>query len=101
MALAARWAWQSSPRLTVLAVLVQLAAGAVTAFGLLATADVFTQLLAQGPTPERVLAALPAVAHGGGRGRDPRSAGRRRRRGAGGAEPAGRAAGPGHAARRR
>jgi ATP-binding cassette subfamily B protein len=41
---------------------VQLAAGAVTAFGLLATADVFTQLLAQGPTPERVVAALPAIA---------------------------------------
>lgn len=62
MALAARWAWQCAPRLTVLAVLVQLVAGAVTAFGLLATADVFTQLLAQGPTPDRVLAALPAIA---------------------------------------
>ena len=62
MALAARWAWQCSPPLTVLAIAVQLTAGAVTAFGLLATADVFTQLLAQGPTPERVLAAVPAIA---------------------------------------
>jgi ATP-binding cassette subfamily B protein len=62
VALAVRWAWRASPRLTLLAGVVQLAAGAVTAFGLLATADVFTQLLAQGPTPERVVAALPAIA---------------------------------------
>jgi ATP-binding cassette subfamily B protein len=60
--LAVRWAWRASPQLTLLAGVVQLAAGAVTAFGLLATADVFTQLLAQGPTPERVVAALPAIA---------------------------------------
>jgi ATP-binding cassette subfamily B protein len=60
--LAVRWAWRASPQLTLLAAVVQLAAGAVTAFGLLATADVFTQLLAQGPTPERVVAALPAIA---------------------------------------
>jgi ATP-binding cassette subfamily B protein len=62
VALAVRWAWRTSPPLTLLAGIVQLAAGAVTAFGLLATADVFTQLLAQGPTPERVVAALPAIA---------------------------------------
>jgi ATP-binding cassette, subfamily B, bacterial len=62
VAQAARWSWQASPRLTLLSVLVQLAAGLVTAFGLLATADVFTRLLAQGPTPERVVAALPALA---------------------------------------
>ncbi|MFC5235842.1 ABC transporter ATP-binding protein [Pseudonocardia zijingensis] len=62
VALAVRWAWRASPRLTLLAGAVQLVAGAVTAFGLLATADVFTQLLAQGPTPERVVAALPAIA---------------------------------------
>ncbi len=61
-ALAVRWAWRASPRLTLLAGVVQLAAGAATAFGLLATADVFTQLLAQGPTPERLVAALPAIA---------------------------------------
>jgi ATP-binding cassette, subfamily B, bacterial len=62
VALAVRWAWRASPPLTLLAGVVQLAAGAVTAFGLLATADVFTQLLAQGPTPERLVAALPAIA---------------------------------------
>jgi len=61
-AMAVRWAWETSPRLTLLTGLAQLVAGAVTAFGLLATANVFTQLLEQGPTPERVLAALPALA---------------------------------------
>jgi ATP-binding cassette subfamily B protein len=62
VALAVRWAWRASPPLTLLAGIVQLAAGAVTAFGLLATADVFTQLLAEGPTPQRLVAALPAIA---------------------------------------
>jgi len=61
VALAVRWAWEASPRLTVASGVVQLAAGLVTALGLLATADVFTRLLAQGPTPDRVLAALPAL----------------------------------------
>ncbi len=62
VAQAARWAWEASPRLTALSVTAQLAAGLATAFGLLATADVLTRLLAQGPTPERVVAALPALA---------------------------------------
>lgn len=57
-----RWAWRASPRLTVLTAVVQLLAGAVTAFGLLATAGVLTSLLERGPTPERVVAALPAMA---------------------------------------
>lgn len=61
-ALAVRWAWRTSPRLTLLAGAAQLLAGAVAAFGLLATADVFTTLLADGPTPDRVVAALPALA---------------------------------------
>lgn len=56
-----RLAWQTSPRLTLLAGAVELAAGCATAFGLLATATVFTQLLEQGPTPQRVVAALPAL----------------------------------------
>jgi ATP-binding cassette subfamily B protein len=51
VAVAVRWSWRASPGLTLLAGVVQLAAGAVTAFGLLATADVFTQLLAQGCSP--------------------------------------------------
>jgi ATP-binding cassette subfamily B protein len=62
VALAVGWAWRTSPGLTVLVGAVQLAAGAVTAFGLLATADVFTRLLKEGPTPERLIAALPAIA---------------------------------------
>jgi len=55
-------AWRTSPRLTLLAAAVELIAGCATAFGLLATAQVLTQLLEQGPTPQRVLAALPALA---------------------------------------
>jgi ATP-binding cassette subfamily B protein len=62
VAVLARWAWQASPRLTLLTLGVQLASAATSAFGLLATADVFARLLAQGPTPERVLAAVPALA---------------------------------------
>lgn len=56
-----RWSWRTSPGLTLLTGAVQLLAGAVTAFGLLATANVFTSLLEQGPTPERVVATLPAL----------------------------------------
>jgi ATP-binding cassette subfamily B protein len=55
-------AWQASRRWTLLTGLLTLASGCATAFGLLATADVFTQLLAAGPTPERVVSSLPAVA---------------------------------------
>jgi ATP-binding cassette subfamily B protein len=57
-----RLAWRTSPRLTLLAAAVELVSGSATAFGLLATANVLTQLLEQGPTPQRVLAALPALA---------------------------------------
>ncbi|MGH3933855.1 MAG: ABC transporter ATP-binding protein [Pseudonocardiaceae bacterium] len=57
-----RLAWKTSPRLTLLAAAVELVAGGVTAFGLLATANVLTELLEQGPTPQRVVAALPALA---------------------------------------
>ncbi|MFC9692856.1 ABC transporter ATP-binding protein [Kribbella sp. NPDC056951] len=55
-------AWRTSRRLTLAVVVLQLAAGCVAAFGLLATADVLTALLAGGPTPDRLVAALPAVA---------------------------------------
>ncbi|WP_460444220.1 ATP-binding cassette domain-containing protein, partial [Amycolatopsis magusensis] len=54
-------AWQTSPRLTVLLGVLQVLSGCVTAFGLLATADVFTRLLEEGPTPDRVLGSLPAI----------------------------------------
>lgn len=55
-------AWRTSRRLTLLAAVVHVASGCVTAFGLLATADVFTALLRDGPTPERLVASLPAFA---------------------------------------
>lgn len=57
----ARWSWRAAPRLTVLSAVLQLAAGVLTAFGLLATAEVFTRLLQEGPTPERIVAAIPAI----------------------------------------
>ena len=56
------WSWRAAPRSTLLAVALQLATAVVTAFGLLSTVDVFTNLLAAGPTPQRVVDALPALA---------------------------------------
>jgi ATP-binding cassette, subfamily B, bacterial len=58
----ARRAWRASPGLSALAAVAQLGSGVATACGLLATANVLTRLLEQGPTPQRVLAALPALA---------------------------------------
>ncbi|MEU5691566.1 ABC transporter ATP-binding protein [Actinosynnema sp. NPDC020468] len=55
-------AWRVSPRLTAAAGVVHVLSGCVTAFGLLATADVFSALLRDGPTPERVISSLPALA---------------------------------------
>ncbi|MEO6090307.1 MAG: ABC transporter ATP-binding protein [Umezawaea sp.] len=54
-------AWRTSRRLTALTSLVHVASGGVTAFGLLATTEVFTVLLRDGPTPQRLVASLPAV----------------------------------------
>ena len=51
MAQIVRWAWRAAPRLTLLTGALQLLTGCVQAFGLLATANVFTRLLAEGPTP--------------------------------------------------
>jgi ATP-binding cassette subfamily B protein len=62
VALVVRLGWASAPGLMVLALVVHVVRGCVTAFGLLATANVFTELLAHGPTPERVVASLPAIA---------------------------------------
>jgi ATP-binding cassette, subfamily B, bacterial len=56
------WAWGAAPRWTAFTAVVQVVSGVVTASGLLATASVFTQLLSEGPTPERVVAALPSLA---------------------------------------
>ncbi|MFI9818497.1 ABC transporter ATP-binding protein [Saccharothrix variisporea] len=57
-----RLAWRTSPGLTVAAGVVHVVSGCVTAFGLLATADVFAALLRDGPTPQRVAESLPALA---------------------------------------
>lgn len=57
-----RLARQASKRLTLLSAILSVAAGCATAFGLIATADVLTTLLAQGPTPAQVVASLPSVA---------------------------------------
>ena len=57
-----RFSWSSAPSLTILALALNVVSGCVTTFGLLATTQVLTQLLEAGPTPERLVAALPAVA---------------------------------------
>ncbi|MFF2013520.1 ABC transporter ATP-binding protein [Streptomyces sp. NPDC058195] len=54
-------AWRASRSLTLIVGLAQLLAGGAAAFGLIATANVLTVLLAEGPTPERVMDSLPSV----------------------------------------
>jgi ATP-binding cassette subfamily B protein len=54
--------WRASARWTLVAGVLHVLSGCVTAFGLLATANVLSELLEQGPTPERVIASLPAIA---------------------------------------
>ncbi len=59
-------AWRASPRDTLATVGLNLLGGVFTAFGLLATTGVLTALFSEGPTPDRVLAALPSLALVGG-----------------------------------
>ncbi|GAB7047463.1 ABC transporter ATP-binding protein [Catenuloplanes indicus] len=61
LAQAWRLAWESSPRITLAVVFLQLAGGAVGAVGLVSVVGVLDGLLAAGPTPERVRAAIPSV----------------------------------------
>ncbi|MBB6345935.1 ATP-binding cassette subfamily B protein/ATP-binding cassette subfamily C protein [Nonomuraea muscovyensis] len=61
VAAALRMAWQANPRDTAVALAGNLVAGVFTVFGLVATSDVLASLLAAGPTPERVRAALPSL----------------------------------------
>ncbi len=56
-----RLSWRADPRALVIVVVCQLVVGGATAFGLLATNQVLQQLLAGGPTPDRVRDALPAL----------------------------------------
>ncbi|MEV0003649.1 ABC transporter ATP-binding protein [Micromonospora sp. NPDC050980] len=55
-------AWSSSRRDTAASLGLNVAAGVLTTLGLLATTGVLQQLFAAGPTPNRVRAALPALA---------------------------------------
>ncbi|MEU7749432.1 ABC transporter ATP-binding protein [Nonomuraea sp. NPDC049158] len=59
---ALRMAWGASPRDTLATVTLNLLGGVFTAFGLLATTGVLAALFSQGPTPDRVMAALPSLA---------------------------------------
>ncbi|MFC7106344.1 hypothetical protein ACFQQB_41625 [Nonomuraea rubra] len=59
-------AWQASPRDALATVALNLLGGVFTAFGLLATTGVLTALFSEGPTPDRVMAALPGLALVGG-----------------------------------
>lgn len=58
---ALRLAWAAGPRDTTLAIALNLVAGILTAFGLLATTGVLNALFAAGPTPARVRDALPSL----------------------------------------
>lgn len=55
-------AWEASRVDTALACGLQVASGVFTAFGLLATRGVLQALFAEGPTPDRVRAAVPSMA---------------------------------------
>jgi ATP-binding cassette subfamily B protein len=54
-------AWQASRRTTVAVAALQLAAGVASAVGLISVVGVFDGLLREGPTPERVRAAVPSL----------------------------------------
>ncbi|MFF3563690.1 ABC transporter ATP-binding protein [Streptomyces sp. NPDC002574] len=60
-ALIGRLAWQADRAATTTVVVCQLASAAMSAFGLLASVAVLQHLFAEGPTPDRVRAALPQI----------------------------------------
>jgi len=55
-------AWRASPRTTIAVVAFQFLAGLASAVGLISVVGVFDGLLRDGPTPERVRAAVPSLA---------------------------------------
>jgi ATP-binding cassette, subfamily B, bacterial len=61
IAICVRLAWRTDRGSVLLVLVCQTATGIATAFGLLATNSVLVSLLAAGPTPGRVRAALPAL----------------------------------------
>ncbi|MFI6740157.1 ABC transporter ATP-binding protein, partial [Nonomuraea sp. NPDC050451] len=66
VAQAMRMSWGASRRDTLATITLNLLGGVFTAFGLLATTGVLTALFSEGPTPDRVMAALPSLALVGG-----------------------------------
>jgi ATP-binding cassette, subfamily B, bacterial len=58
----ARLGWRVSPPMVTLVGLLYVLSGVVTTTGLLATVNVFSAVLEQGPTPQRVISALPSLA---------------------------------------
>ncbi len=58
--------WQAAPRSAVAVAVMQVISGLAAAFGLFATSEVLTELLAAGPTADRVVAALPSLLLVGG-----------------------------------
>lgn len=56
-----RLAWNTDRPATLAVVLLQLASAAMTAFGLMASVAVLRELFAEGPTPDRVRAAVPQL----------------------------------------
>jgi ATP-binding cassette, subfamily B, bacterial len=56
-----RMIWDAAPRSAVAVAVMQVVSGLASAFGLFATSEVLTELLAAGPTAERVVAALPSL----------------------------------------
>ncbi|MFJ4655322.1 ABC transporter ATP-binding protein [Nocardia sp. NPDC088792] len=62
----ARLCWQASRVDTAITVLLDMASGTLAAFGLLATNRVLNALFLDGPTPSRLVAALPALLLVGG-----------------------------------
>jgi len=65
---ALRLAWRAGPADTVATMTLNVMSGVFTALGLLATTGVLDALLAAGPTPDRVRAALPSLLLVGGAG---------------------------------
>lgn len=61
VAQAVRLGWAASPRDIVATIGLSVLGGVFTAFGLLATTGVLSALLEAGPTPDRVVAALPSL----------------------------------------
>jgi ATP-binding cassette subfamily B protein len=61
IAKAVRVAWRADPVRTLLVTVSTAGAGAMAAFGLIATQRVLIELFAGGPTPDRVRAAMPAL----------------------------------------